>query len=153
MATKRKLLNHYLIRSFHALSLQNLTFDLSPTLLDLLSIKGGTHPLCDIFPQVHAKYLTQLLDKRLFYLSQLVDHDGTYIQSWVELCLNYKFHHRIPIWFKTLLPQVCEHVSSRQLLTRYHCPETFLPNLPLPLVNLHTKWQDLWSTYWHSSTS
>src|SRR6266542_2665995 len=151
--TKRKLLHHYLIHSFQALSLQNLTFDLSPTLLDLLSIKGGTHALCDIFPQIHAKYLTQLLDKHLFYLSQLVDHDGTYIQSWAELCLNYKFHHRIPIWFKTLLPQVCEHVSSRQLLARYYCSETFLSNLPLPLVNPHTKWQGLWSTYWHPSTS
>ncbi len=53
-------------------------FDISPTLMDSLTIKGGVHALCNIISQIHIKYLSQLLAKYLYYLSQLVDHDRTY---------------------------------------------------------------------------
>src|SRR6266496_6805885 len=116
----KPLKNNFLFQTLAASFNFKFSFNLSPVLLSSLKIQGGSIPLFTLIPSQIIKSYSYFSTKRLVYLSQLVDVDGTYIQSYPELIFS-KIVPRAgiyPNWYKDLLTVVCVNPSIRKLLPR-----------------------------------
>src|SRR6266542_3948804 len=141
-----KLLQHLLILIFL------LTFHL---FYYLVSDPRRFDPIIYLIPSQIIKSYSHFSTKSLVYLSQLVDVDGTYIQSYLELIFS-KIVPRAGVylnWYKDLLTVVCVNPSTRKLHHQYQVPASLTPNLPLTLVNFQRPAARTWVAHWNTSTN
>src|SRR6266542_108080 len=151
----KPLKNNFLFQTLAASFTFKFSFNLSPVLLSGLRIQGGSIPLFTLIPSQIIKSYSHFSTKRLVYLSQLVDVDGTYIQSYPELIFSKIVPHAgiYPNWYKDLLTVVCVNPTTRQLHHQYQVPTPLTPNLPLTLVNFQRPAARTWVAHWNTSTN
>ncbi|GBC44878.2 hypothetical protein GLOIN_2v1881587 [Rhizophagus irregularis DAOM 181602=DAOM 197198] len=88
---------------------------------DILKIFGGLYELVDIFSEkVYNKWKMQLMNKKILFLDQIIEHDKEYLMKWHHFCVENGFNKcgGEPLWYKRLKQLVCIE-ETREIKDKY----------------------------------